>query len=257
MDEPVYAGFFVRLAAYLVDWAIVAAVLCVVRIPVWILTLGGTDFLMKDFIFQYSVSDIVLYLLKIAYFILLTYYTGSTLGKKLFHIQVISAENRKPTFFEIVFRESVGKFLSAVIIYIGYIMIGADKQKRGLHDMLSDTCVVYRHQKSVAVPAPVTYQSVPYTVQMPPYQAGAAGQNSYVPPVNPSGTESAVQQPYAPPVNPSGTESALQQPYAPPVNPSGTESAVQRSYASPTNQSGTSPSGKIVAEENKDSNENE
>jgi uncharacterized RDD family membrane protein YckC len=257
MDEQVFAGFFVRLAAYLVDWVIVGTALWVVRIPVWIASLGGSDFLVKDFIFQYSVSDIVLYLLKIAYFILLTYYTGSTLGKKLFHIQVISAENRKPTFFEIVFRESVGKFLSALIIYVGYIMIGADKQKRGLHDMLSDTYVVYQHQKSVAVPAPVTYQSVPYTVQMPPYQAGAAGQNSYVPPVRQNEAPMQKQQENVSPMNQGGMTLQGQQPYAPPVNPSGTESVGQQPYVPTANQSGTSLSGEIVAEENKDSNENE
>jgi hypothetical protein len=58
---------------------------------------------------------------------------------------------------------------------------------------------------------------------MPPYQAGAEGQNSYVPPVNPGGTVSQGQQPYVPSAN----------------------------------QSGMSPAGETVAEENKDSNENE
>lgn len=182
-DSQVYAGFFVRLSAYLIDWIIVGVVLLIIRIPVWIASFGGiADFVLKDFIFQYSVYDIVLYLLKVAYFVLLTYFTGSTLGKKLLQIRVISTENRKPTFFEIVFRESVGKFLSALVLYVGYIMIGADKKKRGLHDILSDTYVVYYHQKTVAVPAPITYNTVQYTVsmpQVPPYQAGAAGSNQY------------------------------------------------------------------------------
>lgn len=182
-DSQVYAGFFVRLSAYLIDWLIVGAALLIIRIPVWIASLGGTaDLVLRDFIFQYSVYDIVLYLLKVAYFVLLTYFTGSTLGKKLLQICVISTEDRKPTFFEIFFRESVGKFLSALILYAGYIMIGADKKKRGFHDILSDTYVVYNHQKTVAVPAPITYNTVQYTAskfQVPPYQAGAAGGNQY------------------------------------------------------------------------------
>lgn len=186
-EREVYAGFFVRLAAYLIDWIIVGAALLVIRIPVWFLSLGGANsFILKDFIFEYSVYDIVLYLLKITYFVLLTYFTGSTLGKKLLQIRVVSVENRKPTFFEIVFRESVGKFLSALIIYIGYFMIGADGKKRGLHDILSDTCVVYYHQKAVAIPTPVTYNNIPYAVQVPPYQTGAA-QNPYAQPMNHAG----------------------------------------------------------------------
>ena len=181
VDQQVYAGFFVRLAAYLIDWIIVGAALLVIRIPMWILFFSGSaDFVFKDFIFQYSVYDIILYLLKVTYFVLLTYFTGATLGKRLMHIKVISTEERKPTFFEIAFRESVGKFLAALIIYAGYIMVGVDKRKRGLHDMLSDTYVVYQHQKTIAVPTPVLYKQVPYAVQMPPYQAGAARQNMYV-----------------------------------------------------------------------------
>lgn len=191
-DTRVYAGFFVRLSAYLIDWIIVGAALLLIRIPVWIASIGGiTGFILKDFIFQYSVYDIVLYLLKTAYFVLMTYFTGSTLGKKLLQICVVSAEERKPTFFEIVFRESVGKFLSALVLYVGYFMIGGDKQKRGLHDILSDTYVVYNHQKTVAVPAPVTYNTVQYTVPQPqvlPYQAGAVMGKQYtgqpVPPYN-------------------------------------------------------------------------
>lgn len=183
-DSRVYAGFFVRLSAYLIDWLIVSAALLIIRIPVWIANLGGcADLILKDFIFEYSIYDIVLYLLKVAYFVLMTYFTGFTLGKKLLQIQVVSTEGRKPTFFEIVFRESVGKFLSALILYVGYFMIGADKQKRGLHDILSDTYVVYSHQRTIAVPTPVTYHTVSYSVQRPTvsYQTGTDKDGSIVP----------------------------------------------------------------------------
>ena len=173
--NQVYAGFFVRFAAYLIDWVIVGLALLAIRIPVWIASVGGTaDFVLKDFIFQYSIYDIVIYVLKVAYFSLLTYFTGSTLGKKLMQIKVVSSEDRKPTFFEIVFRESVGKFLSALVLDAGFIMVGVDKKKRGLHDLLSDTNVIYYHQKKVAVPTPVVYQKVAYapspTVQNGFYQ---------------------------------------------------------------------------------------
>ena len=96
--------------------------------------------------------DIILYLLKVTYFILLTYYTGSTLGKKLFRIEVVSSENRPLTFFEVAYRETVGKFLSVVILYIGYIMVGFDEEKKGLHDILSDTRVVYKQNEKQPLP---------------------------------------------------------------------------------------------------------
>ncbi len=147
-DGFIYAGFFVRLAAYLTDMAIVSFASLAVRLPIWFTKIiNPENILTKDFIFKYSVADILFYGLAVTYFVLLTYFTGSTLGKKLFNIKVISAEERPFTFFEILYRETVGRFLAKVIIFAGYFMAGLDRQKRGLHDMLSDTYVVYCHGK--------------------------------------------------------------------------------------------------------------
>ena len=51
-ENQVYAGFFVRLAAYIIDWIIVGCVLLVVKFPLWIATVASPDnFIVKDFIF--------------------------------------------------------------------------------------------------------------------------------------------------------------------------------------------------------------
>lgn len=155
-DNQVPAGFFVRLAAYLLDSLIVGAALLLVRIPLWISSWVSPDnIIVRDFIFQYSVADILIYILGVLYFIILTYKTGTTLGKKVLHLRVVSAEDRKMTLFEVVFRETVGRFLSGLILNVGYIMIGVEKEKRGLHDLLSDTRVVYCHEKTVYIETPV------------------------------------------------------------------------------------------------------
>ena len=63
-DNRIYAGFFVRLAAYIVDTVIVWAAMLIVRIPVWVTTISSPDnFLVKDFIFQYSIKDILFYIM--------------------------------------------------------------------------------------------------------------------------------------------------------------------------------------------------
>lgn len=160
-DNLVYAGFFVRFAAYIADMVIVSAVLFFLRLPVWFTgIINPGNLLVRDVIFKYSVADILFYILVSAYFILLTYFTGSTLGKKLFNIRVISTEERRYTFFEVVFRETVGRFLAKIVLFAGYIMAGLDKQKRGLHDILSDTCVVYCHERRVYVAPPIYYKSI-------------------------------------------------------------------------------------------------
>lgn len=160
-NNQVYAGFFVRLAAYLIDWLIVGTALLIVKVPIFFASLSApNNILVQDFIFQYSVTDIVIYVLTVTYFILLTYLTGATLGKRLLHLRVVSAEDRRPSFFEILYRETVGKFLSGVCLCIGYLMIGLDKKNRGLHDILADTCVVYQHEKKRYVVPPVVYRDV-------------------------------------------------------------------------------------------------
>ena len=160
-ENQVNAGFFVRLAAYLVDCLIVWIALLVVRVPLAFSSFMNPDhFLTKDFVFSYSIEDIVCYFLNAAYFVLLTYYSGATIGKKLLHLRVVSREERKLTLFEVVFRETVGRFLSALIINIGYFMIGVHKEKLGLHDMLSDTEVVYCHEKRVEVESPIEERQI-------------------------------------------------------------------------------------------------
>lgn len=160
-NNQVYAGFFVRLAAYLIDWLVVGIALLTVRIPIWISSFAYPDnWLIRDFIFKYSIADIVTYVLSATYFILLTYYTGRTLGKRLLQLRVVSAEDRDMTFFEVVYRETVGKFLSGVVICIGYLMIGIDKEKRGIHDWLADTKVIYFHEKKMPVQTPVVYRNM-------------------------------------------------------------------------------------------------
>lgn len=141
----IYAGFFVRLAAFAVDSLIVWAVLLLLRIPMGLITFFyGRTPLTNPLLFQYSLWDVLMYLLGALYFVLLTYYTGTTLGKRLFRIKVISVgQEGKLTFQDVLYRETIGRFLSSAVIYIGYLIIGADGEKKGLHDILCDTRVVY------------------------------------------------------------------------------------------------------------------
>ena len=143
-EDIVYAGFFVRLSAYIIDCIIVGIALLVIRIPKFIIYMMNLDiFLIKPILFKFSIFDIVIYLLGLTYFVLMTYYCGGTIGKKLFKLKVCKTTDKKLSLFTVIYRESIGRYLSALILFIGYIMIGVDSKKRGLHDILSDTLVVY------------------------------------------------------------------------------------------------------------------
>jgi|LSQX01.2.fsa_nt_gb uncharacterized RDD family membrane protein YckC len=143
-SNAVYAGFGVRFVAYVVDALIVAAALMVVRLPVFIASFfSPSNAITTPVFFKFSAIDILLYLLGTLYYVLTTYYSNATLGKKFLNIKVISEDGSKLSFLNVLYRETIGKYLSGVIIFIGYFMIAVDEQKRSLHDRLCDTRVVY------------------------------------------------------------------------------------------------------------------
>ena len=90
----VYAGFWARLAAYLIDMVLVWLGQLVVRLVLF-LSFGmllENNPLDSSFLFQYSFRDGILYAAGAVYFVLCTYYAGATLGKKALNLKVVSAD---------------------------------------------------------------------------------------------------------------------------------------------------------------------
>lgn len=169
-QEVMYAGFWVRSAAYLIDSVIVFLGLLIVRgVFAGVTALAGAEWLSKSLLFQYSFKDIVLYICQVMYFILLTYYTGTTFGKRVMNLQVVRVGDLQPAgLFDIVYRETVGRFLSGLICCIGYLMIGIDKEKQALHDRLCDTRVIY--SKKIRVIEYKTVQNIPASYRIIEYE---------------------------------------------------------------------------------------
>ncbi|PLY12567.1 MAG: hypothetical protein C0624_00835 [Desulfuromonas sp.] len=80
-------------------------------------------------------------LLGLLYYIVPTAISGQTLGKKVCGIRVVS-ENGKVGWLRAILRETVGKWISAFILGIGFIMVAFHKEKRGLHDLIAGTWVI-------------------------------------------------------------------------------------------------------------------
>lgn len=137
------AGFWPRLMAYLLDKIIIFLALGFIRIPVFFVWLFSRDsVIFERILFRFTWLDIVLYLLSAGYFVLLTYYKGATLGKKAMKLRVISQEEEKLSFSTVLYRETIGRYLSGFLC-LGYIVLAFDERKRGFHDMFSNTLVIY------------------------------------------------------------------------------------------------------------------
>ncbi len=73
---------------------------------------------------------------------------GATPGKRFVHIKIVDAK----TFGEIDNKQAItrsfGYIVSTMLLLIGFIMVAFRKDKRGLHDLLANTVVVYEEERT-------------------------------------------------------------------------------------------------------------
>lgn len=144
------ASFWRRLGAALVDGIIVGVAGTILGAIVGMA--GSTN---------PSVSNGLSMLVSIAYYIA-TYMNmeGRTLGKKLLNIQVIKKDGTPMTDpFTIIVRDVVGKFISALVLLLGYIWMLFDKNNQTWHDKIAGTYVIYTGSSEPATMPQATVQN--------------------------------------------------------------------------------------------------
>ncbi len=135
-EEIRYAGFWIRLMANILDSLVLLAVYRVL-----------TDLLGLDWTRTFLGLNYSELIISLAYFVILTVVYGQTLGKMALGIKVVSQDGSPNTWGAILLRETIGKFLSAILLLIGYLMIAFDGRKRALHDRIAETYVVRVNQE--------------------------------------------------------------------------------------------------------------
>lgn len=132
-----YAGFWMRFWAYLLDLIVVGSIERLIINPLFrFLEIPLVEFNM--FAPISVASTIVFYL----YFVFMTKYFNQTLGKMVFGIKVIDLKNDHLSWGTILFREWIGRFISATVV-VGYIIVAFLPKKQGLHDLFTDTSVIH------------------------------------------------------------------------------------------------------------------
>jgi uncharacterized RDD family membrane protein YckC len=123
-----YAGFWVRVLAAILDGLILSA-------AGWVLGRGVPS----D---DYAVSGAVSIVLGWLYSAFLE--AGpkqATLGKMVLGLIVTDEQGRRIDFARAAIRH-FAKYLSAILLLIGFIMVAFDPRKQGLHDKLAKTLVL-------------------------------------------------------------------------------------------------------------------
>ncbi len=80
--------------------------------------------------------------LLLLYHWLFTGLKGQTPGKMAVGIKVVNAQGDRPALGVAALREILGKFVSTIVLFVGFLWIDIDKQKQGWHDKIAGTYVV-------------------------------------------------------------------------------------------------------------------
>lgn len=142
-----YAGFLIRLGAYIIDTIIIYILLAIALVIGRVIGLPDVnqtipeDMNVTFFIIQGGIMLITMAITGI-YFVLFTGRYGATPGKMVCGLKIVRA-NGNPMGYTLALLRYLATILSGLILYIGYLMILFDKQKRALHDFLCDTRVIH------------------------------------------------------------------------------------------------------------------
>ncbi len=140
--ELPYAGFWRRFLAIVIDELILTTVAFFFSASYLLTVITGPD--TEAFRVTVLSSRIFSFLLHWLYFTLMeSSPKQATLGKMAIGIVVTDYNGQRISFLRANGRY-FGKFLSAVIFGIGFIMAGFTRKKQALHDMLAETLVVMR-----------------------------------------------------------------------------------------------------------------
>lgn len=153
-ENRVYAGFLVRLIAFAIDSLIAACVVSTIKSPFTMASSAGIDLFDANFLFHYSFLDVLDYVGVAAYFVLLTYFTHTTLGKMFMGLEVVTSD-QEWTLLNVIYRETIGRFFSSLMC-IGYFAVIVNAKKQGFHDMFCNTYVVYKNMVPRMEPAVAT-----------------------------------------------------------------------------------------------------
>lgn len=153
-----YAGFWIRLLAYIIDSLLL---LILFAFPMIFLKQGfnpekiiekieSGDLSVLLNISFFMITFIIIIIFSIGYYIISWSKWGKTFGMKILGIKVVDNEGKNISMGKAFLRWLMGYFLPGIIPYVGVllylalgIMIAVDNKKQGWHDKIAGSYVIY------------------------------------------------------------------------------------------------------------------
>ncbi len=138
---PRYAGFWVRVVAFIVDGIVFAVVDGIIN------ALAGPPMVVQQVAgfpqMHVGPTYWVELLIGIAYMVGFWSYVGRTPGMMIFGIRVVQADDLTAVRLGGAVLRYLGLVLSFLVIFIGVIWVGFDARKQGWHDKIARTVVIH------------------------------------------------------------------------------------------------------------------
>ena len=153
MQEPHYAGFWIRAAARVIDLILLLAAFNLFFLldrmgadaGLWAPSGLGDGILGDRFSLENIARGVFLLGFPVFYYVFLHGAYGQTFGKMALRIQVLN-EDGTPLDYRKAFLRWLGYFLCDLTLDLGYLWAAFDPRKQGLHDKLCKTIVVHETQ---------------------------------------------------------------------------------------------------------------
>lgn len=137
MKQSAYAGFWVRVAATIIDSVLIRIVIT----PLFLL-LGEQSFGASDSLIPSGWDLTLNYFFPALAIILFWIYKSSTPGKMVFKLKIVDAKTGgRPTTRQLVGRY-FAYYISILPFMLGFAWVAIDNRKQGWHDKLAGTLVV-------------------------------------------------------------------------------------------------------------------
>jgi uncharacterized RDD family membrane protein YckC len=135
----VYAGFWMRLLALIID----GILLGIVSFILGRLFLKGIDYGNGNVVITEGQWVIpVIYIINFLYYPVTWAWLGETIGHRVLGMEIRRVEDgRRPGVGQVIVR-FLGYILCYITIFIGFIIAAFDPRKQGLHDKIANTVVV-------------------------------------------------------------------------------------------------------------------
>lgn len=133
-------GFWLRLAAYIIDIIIISSINGILLGPLMFVNNGY-----PIEVSLWTVNGIIATVIYYVYFLVMTKQFQQTLGKMIVGIKVIQFDEKQLTWGDVFYREVIGRIIHNVFFFLKlmYLLVAFSKEKRGFHDMIGHTRVVF------------------------------------------------------------------------------------------------------------------